>query len=117
MTVVFDTFKTITGVGVTTLTTAPFTIASSANRAGALCLSTFGGSLTISAGSIGGVSGAEVTGTDSGTSRAFIVGVVAPPSGSQTAAISWDLPTDAVLGVITASGVNQGGVNAGTFNN
>ena len=47
----------------------------------------------------------------------MLFGVVSPPSGSQTATVSWTTAATAEIIFLTASGVNQGGVNSGTFNN
>src|SRR5437899_1873626 len=101
MSVAYDTTTNISGVVVTSLITNAFTITSSANRAGILGLamgSTFGSVFT---GSIGGVTGAAIAGTDiSASRRVLMFGVTAPPSGSQTARMDWTTGVTAVLGVV-----------------
>lgn len=103
----------------TTVTTPSFSISSSANRAGLLGLCTRTGGLTAFSGSMGGVSGSAISGTDSGssgTARSLQFGVTAPPSGSQTATMSWTGAGDVTLGASTAYGVDQiTPFNNGTF--
>src|SRR5260370_12811284 len=69
--------------------------------------------------SLGGVNGTLVPGTDSGTTatmRTLIFQVTNPPSGSQTATVSWTNAMNADVGVITVSGANQTTpCNNGTF--
>lgn len=117
--VTFDNVTSIVISSVQTVTTSAFVITSSANRAGALCLSQQSNGASNYSGSIGGVSGALVSGSDSGTaagSRTLIFGVTAPPSGSQTATMSWTTNTQGTLGVATAFGVDQvASFNNGTF--
>src|SRR5436190_2364338 len=62
------------------------------------------------AASLGGVSGTLIPGTDSGTTatiRTLIFCVINPPSGSQTATVSWTTSMYADVGVITVSGADQ----------
>ena len=97
-------------VGVTSVTTPSFTITSSANRAAMVCLAVNLNTVTVSAMHCGGVTGAAITGADTGTGKNIRVvcwGVTAPASGSQTADASWNTSTTAALGVVTASGVDQ----------
>lgn len=105
---------------VVTVTTSPFTITSNSNRAGILGLSVGNTGISAITGSIGGVSGTAIAGTDSTTTqtnRALQFGVTAPPSGSQTATMSWTGSSNAQLGVVTTSGVDQSAsFNNGTFN-
>src|SRR5260370_20445115 len=60
--------------------------------------------------SLGGVNGTLIPGTDSGTTatiRTLIFQVINPPSGSQTATVSWTNSMNADVGVITVSGADQ----------
>src|SRR5207247_544470 len=60
--------------------------------------------------SLSGVSGTLIPGTDSGTTapiRTLIFQVINPPSGSQTATVSWTTSMYADVGVITVSGADQ----------
>jgi len=61
--------------------------------------------------SLGGVSGTLIPGTDSGTTaliRTLIFQVINPPSGSQTATVSWtNIQAYVDVGVITVSGADQ----------
>lgn len=118
MAVAFDNTASATVVGGITITTAPFTVTSAANRAALLALSTNNGNnITGITASLGGVTGIAVPGADSGATaqRALMFRVTAPPSGSQTATISWTGNADGTLGVVTASGVDQSTpVNNGT---
>lgn len=114
-----DTMKSVTGAAVTSLTTAAFDITASGNRAAILGLTVDSGSSTTFTGSVGGVSGALITGTNGSTPtggyQGMLFGVIAPPSGSQTATMSWTGAANAVLGVVTAWGVNQStAFNGGT---
>src|SRR5258707_1344395 len=114
MAVAFDNTASISGTAVTTLTTPSFTITSNANRAALLgvSLSTRSNSQVFS-GSVGGVSAVNVAGTyligNSGDNgQVNMLAVTAPPAGSQTATASWvGFAADAVLGIVTASGVDQ----------
>lgn len=121
MAVVFDAVAVVAGSNVTTITTAAFTI-SGADRAailgwGKVINNTASGFTS----SVGGVSGALISGTDSTTTvtdcRALLHGVTAPPTGSQTATMSWTTSSFASFGVCTATGVDQTtSFNNGTFN-
>lgn len=61
--------------------------------------------------SLGGVTGTVIAGTDSGATasmRSLIFQVTNPPSGAQTATVSWtDVTMNADVGVITVSGADQ----------
>lgn len=115
----FDNVTSIVISSVQTITTSAFIITSASNRAGLLGLSAQSNGASAHSGSIGGVAGALITGTDSGAaaaSRTLMFGVTAPPSGSQTATMSWTTNTQGTLGVVTASGVDQvTPFNNGTF--
>jgi hypothetical protein len=108
------------GNGQTTLTTASFTIAGT-ERAGVLGLAMGNNTSTSFTGSIGGVSGSLVSGTDSGTAgttRTMIFGVIAPATGTQTGTMSWTTAEDSSLDCLTATGVDQATpFNNGAFNN
>lgn len=108
-----------TGTGVSTVTTGSMTITSNANRAGAVLVAWSANNQTGITASIGGTSSAAVTNTDSGTSlgyRNLIHGVTAPPSGSQTATISWTNACNALVYAVATSGVDQTTpLNNGTF--
>lgn len=113
-------FNSTTGLAVITLTTPAFTITSNANRAGLLGLSVNPNTPTSITGSMGGVSGTLITGTDTGSAitnlRSMQFQVIAPPSGSQTATMSWTTAVSAVLGAVATSGVDQTTpFNNGTF--
>jgi hypothetical protein len=59
---------------------------------------------------LGGVTATLVPGTDSGTTaaiRTMIFRVINPPSGAQTAQVSWTGSMNADVGVITVSGADQ----------
>src|SRR5207249_439025 len=96
--------------GVTRVTTPAFIIGSGANRAAMIMVAMrANGAANITA-SLGGVSGTVIAGTDSGTSatlRTLIFQVINPPSGSQTATVSWLNSMDVDVGVITVSGADQ----------
>ncbi|HYW47969.1 MAG TPA: hypothetical protein VE959_34205 [Bryobacteraceae bacterium] len=68
---------------------------------------------------VGGATAALIPGTDSGTtenSRTLLFGLSTSLTGSQTVTCSWASDTDAVLGAISATGVNQATpFNNGTF--
>lgn len=109
----------VSGVTVTSLTTPAMTIAAGPNLAGVLGIGWGGNNPTSITGSIGGVSSAAIAGTDTGTSlgyRSLMRSVIAPPSGSQTATMSWTNAVNACMGAIVTSGVDQTTpVNNGTF--
>jgi uncharacterized membrane protein len=96
--------------GVTTVTTPAFTIGSRLNRAAMIMVTMTANSATGITASLGGVSGTLIPGTDSGTTatlRTLIFQVINPPSGLQTAKVSWTGSMNADVGVITVSGANQ----------
>jgi uncharacterized membrane protein len=105
--------------GVTKITTPAFTIGSGNNRAAMIMVAMSSNTATNVTASLGGVAAILVPGSDSGTTaalRTMIFQVVSPPSGSQTAIVSWTNSTNADVGVITVSGVNQTTpVTNGTF--
>jgi hypothetical protein len=94
----------------TTASTPTFVVGNGANRAAMIMVAMSANNATGITASLGGVSGALVPGTDSGTSastRTLIYGVVNPPSGSQTATVSWTGTMNADVGAITVSGADQ----------
>ncbi len=96
--------------GVTTVTTPAFVIGSAANRAATIMVSMSGNNATNITAKLGGVTGTLIPGTDSGTAasiRTLMFQVINPPSGSQTATVSWTTSMHVDVGVITASGVDQ----------
>jgi hypothetical protein len=96
--------------GVTTVTTPAFIIGSRTNRAAMIMVSMSANTATNITASLGGVSGTVIPGTDSGTTaaiRSLIFQVINPPSGSQTATVSWTGSMNVDVGVITVSGANQ----------
>jgi hypothetical protein len=96
--------------GVTTVTTPAFLIGSSANRAAMIMVTMSANNATNINASLGGVNGTLIPGTDSGittTIRTLIFQVINPPSGLQTATVSWVGSLNADVGVITVSGANQ----------
>lgn len=108
----------------TTLTTPSVDISTNPNRAGFMGLEFAGGlasTPTSITGSIGGVSAVLVPNTDSGSTlsnaRSLILGVTAPPTGSQTGTASWtNAPSFATLGISVTTGVDQTTpFNNGTF--
>jgi len=107
--VAYDNTAFISSSSASTLTTPSFTIAGT-NRAAFLGLSVGSGATSIT-GACGGVSGAAISGADSGAAqsiRSVGFGVTAPASGSQTGTMSWTLAAGfCVLGVVTAQGVDQ----------
>jgi hypothetical protein len=109
--VAFDN-KVSTGYqwGVTKVTTPAIVVGSGASRAAMIMVAMTANTATNITASLGGVSGTLVPGTDSGTSatyRTMIFQVINPPSGSQTATVSWTNSVTADVGVITVSGANQ----------
>ena len=96
--------------GVTTVTTPAFTIGSLINRAAMIMVTMSANNATGITASLGGVSGTLIPGTDSGTTATFrtlIFQVINPPSGLQTARVSWTGSMNVDVGVITVSGANQ----------
>ena len=87
-----------------------FIIGSAANRAAMIMVTLSANNATNIAASLGGLSGTLIPGTDSGTIatiRTLIFCVINPPSGSQTATVSWKTSVYADVGVITVSGDSQ----------
>jgi hypothetical protein len=96
--------------GVTSVTTPPFVIGSNTNRAAMIMVAMSANNATGITASLGGVNGTLVLGTDSGTTaaiRTMIFQVLAPPSGAQTATVSWTTSMNVDVGVITVSGADQ----------
>lgn len=118
MAVAFDNTASTSGSGVTSLTTPSFTIAG-ANRAAMLGLSQGGNGSTAFSGNCGNVAASLVSGTDTGaavTTRSQIWQVIAPDTSTQTASMSWTTAQNAILGVVTATAVDQTTpVNNGTL--
>jgi hypothetical protein len=105
--------------GVTSATTPSFLIGSGANRAAMIMVTMTANNATNITASLGGVSATLVAGTDSGTAismRTLIFQVINPPSGMQTATVSWTGSMNADVGVITVSNADQTTpVTNGTF--
>ena len=96
--------------GVTTAGTPAFTIGSGTNRAAMIMVAMSANNATNITASLGGVSGTLVPGSDSGktaTIRTLIFQVINPPSGSQTATVSWTTSMNVDVGVIVVSGADQ----------
>src|SRR5262249_17790798 len=96
--------------GVNTATTPPFIMRSGPKRAGRMMVSLSANNAAGIAASLGGVSGTLIPGTDSGataTMRTLIFQVINPPSGPQTATVSWTNSMNANVAVITVSGADQ----------
>jgi uncharacterized membrane protein len=96
--------------GVTTANTPPFLIGSGANRAAMIMVTMSANGATNITARLGGVSGTLIAGTDSGTTaaiRTMIFQVINPPSGSQTATVSWTGSMNVDVGVLTVSGADQ----------
>ena len=96
--------------GVTKITTPAFSSGIGSNRAAMIMVAMSLNTATNITASLGGVAGTLVPGTDSGISstiRTMIFQVINPPSGSQTATVSWTTSMNADVGVITVSGVDQ----------
>jgi len=96
--------------GVTRVTTPAIIIGSGANRAAMIMVAMSANNATGITASLGGVSGTVIPGTDSGTTatiRTLIFQVINPPSGAQTATVSWTTSMNADVGVITVSGADQ----------
>jgi len=107
------------GNGLTTISTGTFTI-SGTERAGVLGLCLETETVSVTSGDIGGVGATAITGADSGIGtpfcRTLLWGETAPNTGAgQTGTMTWSAPSACELGCVTATGVNQGGVNTGTF--
>jgi hypothetical protein len=119
--VAFDNTTFFSSAAATTITTPAFIISAGANRAAGLGWSGTNNLISAISGSVGGVAGAAVAGADTTTTnasgRCLLFVVTAPPSGSQTATMSWTTASNVTLGVATATGVDQttpmnNGVNA-----
>jgi hypothetical protein len=104
---------------VTSASTPAFTIGSGANRAAMIMVSMSANNATGMTASLGGVPATLVPGTDSGTTasvRTMIFQVINPPSGSQTATVSWTTSMHVVVSVMTVAAANQTTpVTNGTF--
>jgi len=96
---------------VTSVTTPALIVGSAANRAAMIMVVMIANNATGITASLGGVPATLCSGTDSGTTtstdRTLIFQVINPPSGSQTATVSWNNSMDADIGVITVSGADQ----------
>jgi len=95
---------------VTTVRTPAFTIGSGTNRAAMIMVAMSSNNAGNVTASLGGIRGTLVRGTDSGraaTVRTLIFQVINPPSGPQTATVSWTNAMNVDVGVITVSGANQ----------
>lgn len=105
MAVAYDNTASITGSGVTTVTTNTFTITSENNRAAIVGMSNDNGSVSGISYTVGGVSAVAIPGC---FATFFLTGAVtAPPSGSQTATASWTGVANVVFGVMTFYNVSQ----------
>jgi hypothetical protein len=97
--------------GVATVTTPSFIIGNGSHRAAMIMVTMSANGATGITASLGGVAGTIVAGTDSGTTatiRTMIFQVINPPSGPQTATVSWaGSLVDADVGVITVMGADQ----------
>jgi len=96
--------------GATSVTTPAFVVGTGANRAAMIMVAMSANNATNITASLGGVAATLVPGTDSGTTasiRTLIFQVINPPSGSQTATVSWTTPMHADVGVLTVTGANQ----------
>jgi hypothetical protein len=119
--VAFDN-KVSAGVqfGTTSITTPAIVIGIGTNRAAMIMVAMSANTGTNITARLGGVIGTLVPGTDSGTTtaiRTLIFQVINPPSGSQTATVTWTTSMNADVGVITVSGADQvSPVSNGTFN-
>src|SRR5262249_44233596 len=109
--VVFDN-KVSSGVqfGATSITTPAIVIGAGANRAAMIMVAMSANTATNITARLGGVTGTLVSGTDSGSTasyRALVCQVINPPSGSETATVSWTTSMNADVGVIAVSGADQ----------
>lgn len=96
--------------GATTVTTAAATIANVAKRAAVLFLAVRNNAISGISGDCGGTSGSAITGTDSGTAqiyRSLMFAVIAPPTGSQTATMSWTGASDVGLAFAVYNDIDQ----------
>jgi hypothetical protein len=96
--------------GANSITTPPIIIGGTANRAAMIMVSMVANNATGITAKLGGVTGMLIPGTDTGNTasiRTMIFCVTNPPSGSQTATVSWTNSMGADVGVIAVSGANQ----------
>ena len=96
--------------GVTSVTTPAFVVGSGANRAAMIMVAMAANNATNITASLGGVAATLIPGTDTGTSssiRTLIFQVLNPPSGLQTARVSWTTAMHADVGVVTVTGADQ----------
>jgi hypothetical protein len=96
--------------GVTSVTTPTFVVGTGADRAAMIMVALSANNATDITASLGGVAATLIPGTDSGTTasiRTLIFQVINPPSGLQTARVSWTTPMHADVGVLTVTGANQ----------
>jgi len=96
--------------GVTTVTTPALNIGSGTKRAAMIMVAMDANNAANITASLGGVPGTLIPGTDTGPIaifRTLIFCVINPPSGAQTARVSWTNIMDADVGVITVSGADQ----------
>jgi hypothetical protein len=110
MSVAFNSSVSLRAFGVTTITTAAFTIVNNPNRAAVMCLCVNPTGAVDSANTnVGGTTGAAIASTDATpTDRTLMWGIKNPPSGSQTAKMTWvTSASDVTLGVIVFDGVDQ----------
>jgi hypothetical protein len=94
---------------VTSIKTPAFVVGSGTNRAAMIMVAMAANNATNITASLGGVAGVLIRGTDTGTTasiRTMVFQVINPPSGSQTATVSWTTSMDADVGVITVSGAD-----------
>jgi hypothetical protein len=95
---------------VTSVTTPAFIVGSGANRAAMIMVAMAANNATNVTASLGGVPATPIPGTDSGTTaviRTLMFQVINPPSGAQTATVSWTTPMHAEVGVVTVTGADQ----------
>ncbi len=104
-----DDFSTSVAFSAATSATTPAkVITSAANRAGLLAIATGVIGTSGFSGSLGGVSGSLITGTESNVnSHVLFFKVVSPPSGSHSGTMSWTTISAGTLTFVTASGVDQ----------
>lgn len=110
MSVTYDNSVTVDDFGVTTLTSASFTVTANADRAIIGGLSTFD-LTTLHSMTLAGQTGTAITNAsliwNAATCRMVMFGAAAPNTGSQTVSASWTLAASASLGGLTAYGVDQ----------
>src|SRR3989442_5001360 len=108
MAATFDNKVTVDNFTVTSLTTGAFTVGSGENRAACLALAMYT-AITGVSGSLGGVGASLVASTSvfNNFTGSQLWAVIAPPSGSQTATMSWTTASSASLSVTTVTGADQ----------